>query len=506
MLASTINFKKEVITLKKIFSCFTDPSTNYYGDYSKWKGGRQYSGYSKSGDKFLKDLSSWVSKTESPVESESRKEVESLFGSVLRTSPHLWGDGYKDPSGTYEITQKRGGDYVCVINLQEKSLTSLPTKLPRYYINIESLNLANNLLKEIPGEGFYTSLNMSGNPLHECLDSINVHTQFLDLKNCGIKELTTALFYDFKRMAGIYKKLNSHGDLHSGVIYEIDLSNNPLSEKSISLIEAYAAEGNTIPEIIYDKGELTSLKSSSLAKAAKEKTFPKIEEKNLVEEKKNDKYVSVVDKVVAGYSKQKKEREEKAKKTIEDFKYLTKHYGVENTPNIPNAIKPNVADFLKGLQPLSDQDLHFKEYVGGIFNELFKDKNATEFFSEVLKHDYIITFNKINECMLKSKVVKGEFDDRPELLAQSLRSLFLSMTIKQQHPMNESTFVKWESLLQDELKMDIQKKYHLSFFPPKPDLIRMKEYVVSEERESLKYFIEKHAIWKEFLSRTLPEA
>lgn len=491
-----------MIILKKIFCFSTTPSTDYYGNYSRWNGGKQHSCYSKSGDKFLKDLSSWVLKAESPIESESRKQVKDLFGGVLRHSLYRYDDGYKDPSGVYEIMQKAGVGNVCVINLEGKSLTSFPTELPWYQIKIESLNLANNLLKEIPREGRYTSLNMSGNPLHECLDSIMVHTQLLDLKNCGIKELTTNLFSDFKWMADRHEKLVSHNDFDDMILYEIDLSNNPLSEKSLSLIEDYEAEGNTIPKIIRNQKELISLNNSSLVKAAKEEIFPKNEVKNLAEE---NKYVPGVAQVITEYNKERELRIAKSTKIQNDFKNVIEHFGIEYTINIKNSMKVVVINFLEGLQPLSNQDLQFRKYVGDVFNNVFKNKYLTELIFENLDDNNQITFNKINECMLMSKVKEGDFDNNPEILAQLLRNVFLSAQIKKKYPGSESDFVRWESLLKDELKMDIQKKYHKSFSPPKVDLIRMKQLISLAEKNELKKFIEIHAIWKEFLRRTLPE-
>lgn len=486
------------------FSFSIPPSTDYYGNYTKKCGGRQYKYYSKSGDKFLKDLSSWVSQAESSIEKESRKEVKALFGVFLRSIPGS-DDNRELLSQICEFRMLGERDCVCIINLEGKSLTSFPTKLPCFTTKIESLNLANNFLKKIPGEGDYTSLNMSGNPLYECLDSIKVNTQFLDLKKCGIKELTTNLFSYFKEMAGRHENLSPRYHLNNEILYEIDLSSNPLSEKSLSLIKAYAAEGNTIPEIIYDEGDSTRLKSSSLAKAAKEKMFLKNEVNNLAEKNKIDKYVPGVAQIITEYNKERERRIANSMKIQSDFKNVVEHFGIGVPINIKNSIKVVVIKFLEGLQPLSNQDLQFRKYVGDVFNNVFKDKYLTESLFESLGENNQITFNKINECMLMKKVKEGIFDNEPETLAQLLRNVFLSTKIKEKYPGSELDFVRWESLLKDELKMDIQKKCCKNFSPLKFELVRMKEHTLSAEKEDLKNFIENHAIWKEFVRRTLPE-
>ena len=104
-----------------------------------------------------------------------------------------------------------------------------------------------------------------------------------------------------------------------------------------------------------------------------------------------------------------------------------------------------------------------------------------------------------------SKVMKGEFDNNPKLLGKSLRDLFFSVQIKKQNLKSELDFVRWESFLQDELKMDIQKKCHLSFVPPESDLITIKDHILSAQTLGLKKFMRYHAIWEEFVRRTLPE-
>lgn len=486
---------------KKIFG----PSTNYYGEYSYRTGGRERIGYSSSGDKFKKYLDAWVAEAKSTADLKSREEIATIFGVNLRFTFLRPKDNYKDPAGNYEIVCGQGSGYACFITLQGKSLTSFPTGLPRYDYRMELLDLSDNFLKEIPQEGHYTSINMSGNPLDECLDSIKVNVNRLDLKRCGIKELTPNLFSELKRRAEFHEKWRSNSGLASNVVYEIDIRENPLSAKSITLIEAYAAEGNTLPDFIYDKGEISGLRSSTLANTVMEEISPGPSMDNIGKSNKADRYIPVVNLVLADYKKEIEARRARASEIENDFQVLTNFFGIESAPNISSLMKSSVNRFLKELQPLADRDLHFRECTGAIFNDLFEDKNAAELLSQSLERDKNVTFNKLNEFMLMSKVKKGEFDDKPEVLAQSLRNLFLSEQIKKLQSKSELDFVKWESFLQDELKMDIQKKCHEAFSPPDIELLKVRSIIHGEEKKDLKSFIKQHAIWKEFLNRSFPK-
>lgn len=452
-----------------------------------------------------KDLKSWVLMAESPAEKELRREVAEIFGLFL---PDYWRHpkgSIKDPAGNCELVYTPGSSYACFVNLQRKSLTSFPKGLPRYNYKMELLDLSDNFLKEIPQGGHYTRINMSGNPLNECLDSINVNVQYLNLSHCGIKELTSNLILDFTRMASYHEKWDSDGDVHPGIVYEINITGNPLSEKSIALIEDYAAEGNVVPDFIYDKGEILGLRSSTIAKAVMEKITPERSRNNLAKANKAERYVPAINLVLADYKNEIEARRVRASEIRSEFQDLTKFFGIENVTDISSLMKVSVSRFLRELQPLAEQDLHFKECTGAIFNDLFKDKNAAELLSQSLERDKNVTFNKLNEFMLISKLKKGEFDDKPEVLAQSLRNLFLSEQIKKLQSKSELDFVKWESFLQDELKMDIQKKCHEAFSPPDIELLKVRSIIHGEEKKDLKSFIKQHAIWKEFLNRSFPK-
>lgn len=469
------------------------------------KAGLQADMYVAKTRELQENLKSWVLMATSPAEMEIRKKVAEIFGCIL---PNYWRQpkgSIKDPSGNYELVYTPGSGYACFITLQRKLLTSFPEELPRFNYKMELLDLSNNFLKEIPQQGYYTSINMSGNPLNECLDSIKVNVQYLDLRHCGIKNLTSNLISDLTRMACYYEKRDLDSDVHPGVLHEINLSGNPLSENSIALIENYAADGHITPDIIYDKGEESGLKSSTLANAVVKEVTPEISIDNLEKANKVNRYVPTVNLVLADYKKEIEARKEKIKGIEEKFRLSTEYFDVEITSNISNIIKNKVADFLNELKPLSDQDWKFKEYVKNVFDELFNDEIATEFLFKNLDSFDGITFNAINLSMLMSKVAKGKFDDRPELLVESLRDHFLSMKIKEEHSKSELDFVRWESFLQSELHMNIEKKCYISFVPPTAELIKMRGHLLSEEMKGSKEFIVKNAIWKEFVRRTLPE-
>ena len=480
------------------------PSTNLYDKIHHTKGGRQCKGYSLSGsgsgsgsrNSLIKELESWASKAESVAEYKSRNTILDLFCFIL-INPYYF-NKEKSPEDAYEVLCKDG----CMainIKLQGRSLTSFPVHLPKTIYEIELLDLSDNLLKEIPRGGYYKRINMSGNPLNKCLDSIREDVHFLDLRDCSIKELTPSLFNDFESMAYKLKSFDTHREFVSGVLYEINLSGNPLSEQSISLIKNYARKGHTHPEIIYDDGERLDLKSSDLAK----EVINEIKFEHLAES--YARYVPAVNLIMADYGKAIEARKEKIKEIEEKFRLSTEYFDVEITSNISNIIKNKIADFLNELKPLSDQDWKFKEYVKNVFDELFNDEIATEFLFKNLDSFDSITFNAINLSMLMSKVAKGKFDDRPKLLVESLRDHFLSTKIKEEHSKSELDFVRWESVLQSELNMNIKKKCHISFVPPRAELINMKNHLLSEEMKGSKEFIAKNAIWEEFLRRTLPE-
>lgn len=374
--------------------------------------------------KECKKILAWSKEVKTLPEANFRKDIARILTVVIPIETKNLNFSYKDPSGLYEVVQTERG-YQHVFNFRDLSLTLLPNIKAYHNSKIKVLDLSGNLLTTIPNWGCCLHVIMSGNPLNECLDSVRGDILYLELKNCGIKELTPGFFADLKAMSRQHNNLGPWIDSSNGIVYKINFSGNPLSEKSLSYIKAYAGEGYILPEIIFDEGEEVGISSSDLAKKVIRNFTHDPNIRVLRNENKANKGFSATELIVAEYNK-KIEEKARVKEIEEGFLLITEYFGIENLPSISNIIKNKFADFLKEIRPLSEHDAKFKEYVRGIFNELFNDKNLTGILLENLKHDHDITFNKINECMLMNKVMKGEFDNNPKLLGKSLRDLFLA--------------------------------------------------------------------------------
>ena len=267
---------------------------NYFGmHYCTHGGGKEHCHYVKSDDKFKKELKVYISEASSPIEKESRKQVQRIFENILERS---YSDGkYHQKNMPFDDAMTRAGhnelgaEYVD-IDLAGKSLKDFPKKLPRYDVIIRILDLSDNNLEEIPRSGIFKTLIMSDNPLNGCLDEIGAKMQVLEATNCGIKKLTPDLFTYFKDMfhlslQKVDKGRNYGEEFHREVLREANFCGNPLSDETIAMAIDYGRSGYDIPNIILNVGK-EIVQTAALAKENKEKLVASIEfEKKLNVEK-----------------------------------------------------------------------------------------------------------------------------------------------------------------------------------------------------------------------------
>lgn len=461
----------------KIFGSFG----NNHSEYTSKKG---HARHSTSRDKLDKYPVLWVSKAKSPAEKYSLSLVHKIFWNVLKSSESdeiLASD--LELQNHCKSVFKEGLGYGYNIDLQRRSLNFFP-EIPEPHFRIHSMDLSNNYLKELPGGSARLNvfhLNMSGNKLKGCLDSIDIDVQFLEMKNCNITELTENLFSQLECMAYMHEECNPASPIKKSLLYKLDLTGNPLSNCSFERIKSYR-ERFKYPIILCDETNALGLRSHDNIKDLNRSY--RVEENPMKENN------EILNKVSPAIGHQR------------NWHYYTSYFTILNVEKIPEKYHHLITGFLEECLPLSRLDPFFKNYVSDTINNALDDKLVAGYFFNNLAAKDRVTFNNIKECWLAWNMINGKYDSDPKALTDSLRNLFLSQEIEKYSSGNASIFVQFEALLKEKFEMNIEKKCKKSFIKPsRNDLLKIAKFVSDAKDFKLQAFLNNHPIWKEFWYR-----
>lgn len=469
---------------------------NYFGmHYCTHGGGKEHCHYVKSDDNFKKELKVYISEASSPIEKESRKQVQRIFENSLERSYSDGKDHQKnmpfDDAMTHAGHNELGAKYVD-IDLAGKSLKDFLKKLPRYDIIIRIMDLSDNNLKEIPRSGMFKTLIVSGNPLNECLNEIGAKMQVLEATNCGIQELTPEIFTYFNDMFHISlqrvdKYRNFGEEFHREVLREVNFCGNPLSEKTIAMAIDYGKSGRDIPNIILNIGDKI-VQTADLAKENKEKLVASIE----LERKINVEKAKIA----------KKETEEKNR-----VNGLLSYFKIEKIDTLSKERQSALINFMQGVftRPASNEKLN--SFVSESLNSIISEKELADIvFSNMQKRgneSSKLTFNLIKESILLWSVGKGEFDGASDDLKKELRNLFKDIQLEQLGGLKSvSSFTLWKIMSESELKGELRSVLEKHFKAPnKLDISRMNYSIAHAEQYKFQEWLDKNQIWQKYQRR-----